>query len=741
MRHRPGVAAACITALALVGAGCGRALSPTALPNQPPRVEFTEIEAAAGTMRAAWSGFDPDGRVDRYLVTEDLRAVANGFEGWIPVIENRREIPVRRPRSAACASAREGAPREPRVIAVRAVDDRGGISLAAARAWFDDNIAPTVRIVSPRPSALLVTSMPTRATIRWKGEDPDGPRDLPRSYRYKLILETDTEFPLALALADPDSLRRFYSPGFEGWTEVRGSETEATLEGLPPSTRCLFVITAIDKAGDYDPVFSLDKNMLHMRTLAGAPDWPTLTLRLDSHVILTWGGESGILRLELPAGSTLTTSWTTLPGVPEDGFSYRLALDEPLSGPWLPITEVSTLSFEENDSGGNTHRLGIELRDSRGARSTLIVEFAIVTPTFARDLLVVDDTRLVPDFIVSPTRPDSLRPPSGAWPTAAELDTFLYAVGGVRWRMTPAGTLSPRGILAGYPYDTLGTRTGLENPPLAVPLSMLSQYRHVVWIVDQHSASMTASPTSPVAPTTLLRWACSPGRSLPLAAYVEAGGSLWALGGGFGLATSAPWDLAGNNVGGVVFSSVGPFPDLRPGMFMYDLVHWRSEFVVAQSRADYARAPAPSPPSPFDYSRFPDALRLKTPATDPLFPFRSASSFYVHPLEVEYLRLPNVIGVDTHPSPRHERIVPTLDTLMSVRLFAGDTWYPVMTHYRGPDNGPVVFSGHNIWGFRRDDCQQLVDAVVGGIWGLQRTVGPVAAAGGAERRAGPRRRR
>src|SRR5258706_551929 len=116
------------------------------------------------------------------------------------------------------------------------------------------------------------------------------------------------------------------------------------------------------------------------------------------------------------------------------------------------------------------------------------------------------------------------------WPSAAELDTFLYARGGVPWRCVhdPAGATSVPGLLAGYAFDTLGTRLGLEFPADAAPLSRLGQYRHVLWLVDQRSAESGAFP-GPVTPPEAMS---GPRRASSLAAHVAAGGEAWVAGGG-----------------------------------------------------------------------------------------------------------------------------------------------------------------------------------------------------------------
>ena len=59
---------------------------------------------------------------------------------------------------------------------------------------------------------------------------------------------------------------------------------------------------------------------------------------------------------------------------------------------------------------------------------------------------------------------------------------------------------------------------------------------------------------------------------------------------------------------------------------------------------------------------------------------------------------------------------------------------PVMTHYRGRECGPVVFSGFDCWTWSRADCASLVDAVLQGIWQLQRDPGTGATV---KRRPGP----
>ena len=63
---------------------------------------------------------------------------------------------------------------------------------------------------------------------------------------------------------NPDTLRALYAPGFAGWDSVGGSVTSVTYSNLGPNQYFLFAITAIDDAGDYDPVFSTVSNVLEI---------------------------------------------------------------------------------------------------------------------------------------------------------------------------------------------------------------------------------------------------------------------------------------------------------------------------------------------------------------------------------------------------------------------------------------------------------------------------------------------
>ena len=751
------VPVACVVAVLIASAGCGDRLQRAlGLPNQPPEVQLTSSLVSSGpgeaVHRLSWTASDPDGRVDHFLIAEDPAGDDPVAGGGAATAERTRVLSFRRVPLGAASPADRPA-RDFRVFAVRAVDDRGALSVPIKRAFFGDNVAPSVRITSPVPSPLYSPYVPPNPVIHWQGSDPDGRHGLPEKYKFKLF-RVGPEYPFDEWRRNPDSLRRKFAPTFPGWDSVNWKTTEVQLANLEPWQYYLFVITAIDDQGAYDPLFTQHTNMLSMCVAHPATFGPRISFFQPGFSYTYPSGgynrdPSRAVRTAVVAGSPVIINWFATPSPGGAVTGYRWALDiatlddsTKSHGPhdlshwsdWSMATSASVGPFTGGPGGvPDIHNLYVEARDSNGFISLGWLVIEVVRATFAKDLLIVDDTRMAPDLRVSrppPSSPDSLQAPSGPWPSAAELDTFLYAVGGVRWRMRPNGTLSPPGVFKGYRFDTLGTRRGLADP--TIPLEILGQYRHIIWYVDG---------TSSLYDFTTLRWMSSPNHVNTLGAWVAAGGRLWAMGGGFGNATNGPWNNPANDSpAGTVYSSQGARPDLIAGRFMYDLAHWRSAFTVKLGLPGVRVERSPFPIGGWDgapsYALLPAELRPRSPATDPLPPLRG-SDFYTQRLDLEYLSLPNEILEPKNPSPRHQHDIQALDTLFvaSGALLpepgpdpaADRIVNPCMTYYHGVENGPVVFSGFAIWSFARPDCERLVDAVLQGIWGLSRQGGTTVA--------------
>lgn len=755
-----------VPAILLAGvslAGCSKKSRMTFLPNERPVVRLTDAPVSPASRyfyayHMNWVGYDPDGRVDHFQYAIDPPSVAGSETSWVSTTKNDQIVFFKASTPDSFDSEQAS---DFHVFVIRAVDNLGLNSAPVYRAFFSYTEAPTLSISAPHPSCLLDARVTPSVFITWNGQDPDGQfTQKPVRYMYKLFKDTNNEFSYNVAIQNPDSLRRYYAPNFVGWDTTSAETTQVRFNKLVPNSKYLFVVVAFDEAGAYSPVFSCNSNMLTMSVGFAGSLGPILTMynQFFNYTYPSGGfsqDETRVVNLQIPAGIPVTYNWFGTPDV--EGATvkqYRWAMDiadlddetkrtnEETDvthwSQWSLATTTATVGpfAGLTDSTGKTesHRFYIEAEDINGLLSLGVIAFEVIKPTFDKELLIVDDTRLLADQLFSspyPTHPDSIVPPPGGWPSAAELDTFLYARGGVRWRMTPDGTLSPVGVFAGYGYDTLGTRNGKEDP--TVPLSLLGRYRHVIWMTDFVSASNLGGPTDPRFPMSTLRYMSAPGRQNTLSTWVSQGGKLWALGGGVAYATNIDYNNRLNDVGITAFNSTGQRPDLVPGRFMYDVAKWQSEVrslggVTVQFQKS-TRAVGGWTGAP-DYNLLPTVLSAKTPSTDPIYPFRTFSTFYLNKFTFEFMDVPNYIQEDSDPDPARVVPVSTLDTLFvatgsSVFLqpepkFGVRIANPTMTYYHGALEPPMVFTGFDIWHYRRAQIIQLVDFVMQQIWGLPR---------------------
>lgn len=765
-------ARAALAALVLIAAttACSRSLAPFAA-NQRPTVELSRAPARTEgsqsvAYRIEWSGSDPDGSVSHFEYALDPPTSAEAAAGqettWVRTDLREHTLTLRRSGDAN----EKRLLRERRTFVVRAVDTSAdpATRTSAPRAWvFDElGVAPEVRIVSPQPSALLAPVLATPVEVTWQGTDPDGQSSTqPASYRTRLFGPEDGQ-ALQAWIADPDSLRRTYEPlGYAGWDSLGGDAAFVALDGLQASERYLFVVVAIDETGTPTSTFSLDTNMLQFFAADPAATVPEL--------FVGWAFDGfdqtprslvipGNSTLQIPSGREIDLKWYAEPKAGARIKGYQWVLDP------IDIGDFTARVDEQADvhrwsrsrfdakaarigpfAAGEVHDFWINVTDHGGRTSLNVVRISAIDVPLNRDLLIVDDTRLLGDSFLPGGQ--CLRPyvSSNLWPAAAELDTFLYAAGGVPWRgvtancPTPTGApvSSTPGIFAGYAFDTLGTRQGLENPSHAVPLFVLGQYRHVIWMVDLDGALAT-DPLHAARPVTALRYMSQAGRANVLSAYLGLGGKVWMVGAGGPMADLFDRNRTSNDQGlfGVVFSStLGPTgtTELDPTRLTYERFHWKSELVVGRATNAIVRSTsldrAPGPGQP-DYSTLPTQLRRRTPATDPLPPTRAASSsssFYVNRIDLAYLSQANSVLEDVDPDPSVVNEQSVLDTLYALDAPAGnlhpsgDTFpRPVMTYYRGSTGPAAILTGFGLWDVARPDAQALADFVLQDLWGLSR---------------------
>lgn len=783
--HRPMIAPATLFAVvlcaALAGAGCSNGFGPLIpAPNERPRVTLTaapvnEADTSFYAYELHWSGFDPDGRVDHYEYAVDPKGGATPETTWIRTTRNGETIHFR-----ASQPDSFGGPHatDPHTFVIKAMDNSNQWSPLVSRSFFAYTIAPTVQLTSPvypsgpdLGSPAVMTGPALR--ISWEGHDDDAVLHRgPVLYKYKMIEQGDPLWQGVDVFADPQELRRrCAATRFAGWDSTEADTPYVEVRGLQVGRYYLFVVVALDEAGAYTADWAVGPNLLPLYVASPEITAPRIGV-VCPWVSYVWptgavdpGDPLGWVKFDVPATEPFTLSWYALPSGNYRIAGYRWRLDGDLAGTgWSEWDLATTQATIGPFTPGSTHFLYVQAKDDHGAVSTAVVNFTAVRTTFEHELLVVDDTRLEVDYRnANGTR----RNYTSAWPAAAELDTFLYAVGGTPWRGTAAGRsgVTPPGLLAGYSFDTLSTRNGYEIATAGAPLSLLGRYRHVLWITDLSAAQKLGSSTDIVNGVSLMRWMCTPGRSSTLAAYRAAGGSVWLAGGGGAYTSIVEFNALGqrNNdtfygPGNTIFSAAAG--ELVPGRLMYDDSHWRSEFVCGiavtnVNRSSRAIGGWSNPGWRYsgtmtapDYSRLPASLRRRALALgDTLPPTRGlnqgTSYFTTGTFATEYLTQSNEIHEDADPDPVVVNEFSALDTLYEFQggaLVTNITQYrpASMTWYHGVEAPPFVFTGFPLWEWTRADCAGLVDFVLHDIWGMQRTpASPAARAAGLTRTAPP----
>ena len=552
-------------------------------PNAAPSVELSQVPAAgdtAGTYvyELSWAGFDSDGRVAGFAYAVDPPSRAGSETVWVATRANRATFTFRSDSVGAGASTRA---RGFHTVAVYCSDDRGARSPVVFASFTSTTVAPTVQILSPRPSPLLSVALAPAVHIDWVGDDPDGVGGRqPVAYRTRLFPNIP-DLPVETILADPDTLRRRYAPEFAGWDSLPGSASGLELRNMVPGQSYVFAVVAIDQAGAFSPVFAANSNVLRFHVDNAAFLGPVITLSSPSFSYTYPGGgffanPESFIHAEFSADQPIQLAWSAKPNSGSFIRGYRWAVDlasldddtprtdeDADAAHWSRFTTATSVNLPAISPPpgrfSETHLFYLEADDDLGLRSLAIMQFTVVRPTFDRALLVVDDTWLKPDRAGTGGCVESA---AGTWPSAAELDTFLYAAGDKPYRCYPAGTRSTPGLLAGYEYDTLNTHL---TPPSQLNLQRLGRYRNIIWMTDVTSAlSYEQDPHVTTRPMPLLRAWTTPPAQNPLAIWLQQGGRLWITGGGAALASLRAYDA--RNSPATVFSAA--LGELAQGRFM-----------------------------------------------------------------------------------------------------------------------------------------------------------------------------
>ncbi len=745
MTFAPRRATVVITALVAgaLASGCSKTKMPFLVANIPPIVRLTAAPIDTNavclpdrvhscySLTFDWVGYDPDGRVDHYIYAVDpdspdtsCHRASPSDTCWIVTTDHEKRLVFRAPSREPVVNP-DGKPnpdsllilRGYHVFVIAAVDNDGAIGPRAYRAFFSFTKAPTVEITKPRPqNANNVLLLPPSIRISWLGTDDDGVFTT-KPVRYKYVLMTPgneyTVLPpsdgfsgglAGLRASQGAAVRRYCAPTFpvsQGWISVGGDTTTVHFADLVPGTECAFIVVAFDEAGAFSPVFAYDKNILQFTVGFTVVLGPIFTIYNEWFNYKYRGSTytpSNEVRLEVPAGSPVTFNWFADPSPSADIRGYRWMLDGDVfdthsrtdeftdlkhwSTPGLGTTSATVGPF----SGGE-HFFYIDCEDETGLKTLATIHFSVIVPTFDKELLMVNDTRYRPEQYTA----DTLVAPQGSWPGAAELDTFMFAVGGVPWQKYPAGTLSSRGILHGYAFDTLGTRKGISD--LSVPLATLGAYRHVIWLIDFDG---TRDPSS------ALRFMTSPNRLNTLVAYLHMGGEAWLLGGGGAYETGIVWDYSKNNrpAGSYVWNVTNPGRELAPGRFMYDVPKWqsvvvnRSHLALVESEGNtIKRNLGRFRANPGVYLNVPLSFDKRNANTDPLPPKRLESQYYLTSWGCEFLDADNVITEPVLGGPNDLNVDGFNDTAAGTRWLSSDPNNTVVSSVPVASPGPTKAAG------------------------------------------------
>jgi hypothetical protein len=798
MSPRAALTAAALLVLASFGsAGCaGKDITGTLVPNQRPSVELTQAPVAKDfdnpyfyAYKVNWSGNDPDGRVAYYLyaidppsqVLADTSKCNNGDTCWVRTERNEEILFFRATQPDPPKSTSPPTASDAHVFVIKAVDDDGMESPHKSRAFYSYTIAPTVAIRNPVPSPFLRAQVTPSVRIEWEGSDVDGQfSQKPVKYKYTMLDLGLTS--VQYFLSDPDSLRRREAASnWAGWDSTSADTQFVQFTNLTPSNSYLFVLIGFDEAGAYSPIFNLNSNMLQLTAGFASSNGPRIHM-YNEYIDYTYdsgGYTTDPLRevnIEVPTGVRVNVNWDAIASPGSRIQHFRWMVNGNINDETRRNDEVNDYQYWSREDptmpngvslrpfADGEHRFYIECADNNGQKSLGILKLTAVTPSFDKNLIVVNDTRLeVNKFLNdgSNQRPDIY---TKGWPSRCELDTFLFARGGVPWRGTRnplTGVISPPGVMAGYDFDTLGTRLGLENPARGVLLSRIGQYRNLIWIVDETGAQYIQSLDQQIFPITALYAMSGPGRASTLAAYTQLGGRVWMTGGGAGYASMKNFDRPNNNVGQTtVFSSAVQFGELAPGRIMFDGAHWQSsmgvtksgmrqfryQFTINELQGDqevpvtyigkkpwshhnrFTNSVLNSP----NYSKLPVEMRPASAIPDPLPPTRLANQanlFYATSFPCEYILSGNFILEDVDPSPEGVTEASVLDTLIEAEGIVllttpkpGQTTQraPSMTYYHGNQANQFVFTGFAPWQSARQDCIAMFDFVLQDLWNLPR---------------------
>jgi hypothetical protein len=460
--------------LLLSAAGCSHKIDTVFRDNMIPEVRLTQAPVSTQNQyfyayRMNWVGYDPDGRVDHYVISVDPSrpdsAELTGPHAWTTTIKNEEIIFFK----AASPDSSSGFARanDYHTFAIAAVDNQGALSKPVWRSFFSYTEAPIVFVEAPSPNAVFTPIVTPVVRISWRGIDPDGQfTTKPVKYKFRLFAQHNPDFPgildfVSFVIANPNFIRNVYAPTFgpsdlcptcTTWDSSSADTTQIQYTNLVPNQNYVFAVTGFDEAGAYDPIFSPSSNLLKFFvTYAGTLGPQICMFNEFFNFCYTTGGYANdptrYFNVEVPAGQPVTFFWIAIPPAGADMRRYRWVLDlqdltrtqQPTSSP--TVTEHAQppehLGDDRPLTNGEDHLFSSRPRTttgpSPGSSTSRSGDVRARHP-------VRRDTRLTPDRPGG--EPAHGRPTKRTWPWPRS--RHLLFAGRVHGKAIPT-TRSPRG--------------------------------------------------------------------------------------------------------------------------------------------------------------------------------------------------------------------------------------------------------------------------------------------------------
>ncbi|MGH7724953.1 MAG: hypothetical protein ACREOU_05945 [Candidatus Eiseniibacteriota bacterium] len=609
-----------------------------------------------------------------------------------------------------------------------------------------DNVLPYAQILSPRPTFQQPVSTTVSFNVTWTGSDPDAADGRPSGYRSRLVTGAEIN-PINPETITAAQVQAFFANDFAtnpgAWQEHATDDTTRMVVNAPPSVRHYLAVTAVDEGGA-DPIYDLNRNVLQFRP-TNATLGPRLTMWNEYFQrTVNLGGVNPVPVIDLPlaGGVPITFNWSGEAPVGRIMNGFRWALDikditdeTPRLGPddlshwseWSLTTTAATVGPFSPPPEGEHHVFYVMARDNFGGVSLMAAAMSVISYVPGAPLLVVDDLYGTPS-----SRPFRF---IGAYPMEAEQDSFHFAVGGFPDEIGSPSAVSLPGMFAGFPYDTLDYRFW---PYEGLPAYY--KYDAVAIYTDGTSAARSGAKFTTLNPETAIRFLNSVNRANTLALFSRAGGKIWLFGDGTTTAIANGYytRIATGGAPLPYTSGDDPLHDiLRPGNFLWDICHLRSELntagtVQAATAGQRLQACIPYLPafrcdSPPPVNRTcdprigPGAERTAIRWSDlPLLTIANYRGALADPA-ARSIGPPNLTWVIKQPLHVQEGGSPVADTLYLCAAkeydplglaTPGSDGFPNAIHYYGSENGQVVWMGFPLYFFELTQARQVAANVM-----------------------------